>query len=78
VVVDQRGIDIALNLFAPDGRQLGNVDDRHGERGLEAASVVASTPGSIGLRFVRNGKLITRQLSAEERKCVWQPGRTVP
>jgi tetratricopeptide (TPR) repeat protein len=45
VVVDQRGVDIALNLFAPDGSQLSNVDDRPGERGPEAASIVASTPG---------------------------------
>jgi CHAT domain-containing protein/tetratricopeptide (TPR) repeat protein len=55
VVVDQRGIDIALNLFGPDGGQLSNVDDRHGERGPEAASVVASTPGvyRIEVRSIR-------------------------
>ena len=49
VVVDQRGIDIALKLFGPDGGQLSNVDDRHGERGPEAASVISSTPGNVTL-----------------------------
>src|SRR6185436_1722233 len=55
VVVDQRGIDIALKLFGPDGGQLSSVDDRRGERGQEVASVIASTPGiyRIEVRSIR-------------------------
>ena len=45
VVADQRGIDIALTLSNPDGSSLIEVDNRHGERGAEAASLVANTPG---------------------------------
>ena len=75
VVVDQRGIDIALNLFAPDGRQLGNVDDRHGERGLESASVVASTPGIYRIEVRSKWKTDppgSYQLKAEMRVATGQ------
>jgi len=55
VVVDQRGIDVALTLLGPDGSQLSNVDDRHGERGQEAASLVANNAGvyQIEVRSIR-------------------------
>jgi len=75
VVVDQRGIDLALNLFAPDGRQLGNVDDRPGERGLEAASVVAITPGVYRIEVRSKWKTDppgSYQLKAEMRVATGQ------
>jgi len=75
IVVDQRGIDIALNLFAPDGRQLSSVDYRHGERGLEAASAVASTPGvyRIEVRSKRKTDLSgSYQLKSELRVATGQ------
>lgn len=55
VVVDQRGIDVALTLSDPDGRQLSNVDNRPGERGAEAASAVANTAGvyRVEVRSIR-------------------------
>jgi tetratricopeptide (TPR) repeat protein len=46
LVVDQRGIDVALTLFEPNGKKIVEVNNRHGERGLETASLVAVEPGS--------------------------------
>ncbi len=55
VVVDQRGIDVAVALRGPDGSQISSVDDRHGERGAEAASLVANNSGvyRIEVRSIR-------------------------
>src|SRR5438046_264805 len=42
VIVEQRGIDIKLTVFAPDGKQLLEVDGPNGEQGPEAASVITT------------------------------------
>jgi CHAT domain-containing protein len=46
LVVDQRGIDVALTLFEPNGKKIVVVNNRQGERGLETASLVAVEPGA--------------------------------
>jgi hypothetical protein len=45
VVVDQRGIDVVVRLFAPDGKRLGEVDSPNGTSGPEGLSLVARAPG---------------------------------
>jgi len=45
VIVDQRGIDVILALFAPDGKQLTEVDSPNGTQGPEPISVVAKASG---------------------------------
>src|SRR6267142_242390 len=54
-VADQRGIDVALTLFDPNGNKIREVNDRWGERGLEVASLVANLPGvyRIEVRSIR-------------------------
>jgi CHAT domain-containing protein/Tfp pilus assembly protein PilF len=46
VVVDQRGIDVALALFAPDGKKISEVDSEHQVEGSETVSVIAEAPGA--------------------------------
>ena len=36
VAVDQRGIDVALTLFGPDGKKISDVDNIQSERGSKA------------------------------------------
>jgi tetratricopeptide (TPR) repeat protein len=45
-VVDQRGIDVALKIFATDGQKLVEMDSPNATQGPEAISVVAEQPGS--------------------------------
>ncbi|MBO0719277.1 MAG: CHAT domain-containing protein [Blastocatellia bacterium] len=46
VVVDQRGIDVVVTLFAPDARKLSEVDSPNGIAGPEPISTVADAGGS--------------------------------
>lgn len=41
VVVEQKGIDVAVRLFGPDGKQLFDVDSPNGTRGPEPVFIVA-------------------------------------
>jgi CHAT domain-containing protein len=45
VVVDQRGIDIALKIFGTDGRKLVEMDSPNATQGPEAISVIAEQSG---------------------------------
>jgi CHAT domain-containing protein len=45
LVADQRGIDVVLVLFAPDGNKLLEVDSPNGSRGPEPLSFIADTSG---------------------------------
>ena len=52
VVVNQRGIDISLKLFGPDGRILVEMDSLTGTQGPEMASVIAAQSGSYRIEVV--------------------------
>ena len=45
VVVDQRGIDVVVRVFAPDGKRLGEFDSPNGANGPEGVSLVAHDTG---------------------------------
>ncbi|MCI0563011.1 MAG: PPC domain-containing protein, partial [Nitrososphaera sp.] len=50
VVVDQRGIDVVVTLFAPDGKQLTEVDSPNGTQGPEPISEVVEVSGRYQLK----------------------------
>src|SRR5262252_1374164 len=41
VVVEQRGIDVAVALFAPDGKKISEADSQHFSEGSETVSAIA-------------------------------------
>jgi hypothetical protein len=45
IVVEQRGIDVMLTLFAADGTVLAEVDSPNGTQGPEPLSIIATTGG---------------------------------
>jgi CHAT domain-containing protein/Tfp pilus assembly protein PilF len=45
VIVDQRGVDVVVNLFTPDGTKLSEIDGPDGAEGPEYASIIADHPG---------------------------------
>ncbi len=56
VVVVQLGIDVALTLYAPDGKPLGSMDSPNGIVGLEQISTIAEAPGIYRLEVVSGDK----------------------
>ena len=51
VLVVQLGIDVALTLYAPDGKLIGSMDSPNGTVGLEHISTIAEVPGIYILRL---------------------------
>src|SRR5688572_1875853 len=46
IVVDQRGVDVVVSIFAPDGSKLVQVDCPNANYGLEPVALVAETAGA--------------------------------
>ena len=55
-IVDQLGIDVALTLYAPDGKALGSMDSPNGNFGLEQISTIAEAPGIYRLEVASGDK----------------------
>jgi hypothetical protein len=49
VVVDQRGIDVVVRVFSPEGKSLGEFDSPNGADGPENVSFVAASDGVYGI-----------------------------
>ena len=45
LVVDQRGVDLVVRVFAPDGQSLGEFDSPNGTNGPEGVSLIADLSG---------------------------------
>jgi CHAT domain-containing protein/tetratricopeptide (TPR) repeat protein len=55
-IVDQLGIDVALTLYAPDGKPLGTMDSPNGNFGLEQISTIGEAPGIYRLEVASGDK----------------------
>lgn len=49
IIVEQRGIEVALALFGPNDKSLSEVDGQNGTQGPEVISLVTAAPGSYRL-----------------------------
>jgi len=56
VTVDQRGIDVVVALFGPDGKQLIEVDSPNGTKGPEPVSFVAKSSGAHQIKVRSSDK----------------------
>src|ERR671921_1819109 len=45
LVVEQRGVDIVVRVFSPDGKRLGEFDSPNGTSGPEGVSLIADDAG---------------------------------
>ena len=73
LVVEQRGIDVVVRLFAPNGEKLIEVDSPNGTQGPEALSFIASAPGSYRLEvraLDKDAALGRYQIKVEESRIV--------
>jgi CHAT domain-containing protein/Flp pilus assembly protein TadD len=55
-IVDQRGIDVALTLYAPGDKPVGSMDSPNGAFGLEQISTIAEAPGTYRLEVASGDK----------------------
>jgi CHAT domain-containing protein/tetratricopeptide (TPR) repeat protein len=55
-IVDQLGIDVALTLYAPDGKPVGSMDSPKATFGLEQISTIAEAPGMYRLEVASGDK----------------------
>jgi CHAT domain-containing protein/Tfp pilus assembly protein PilF len=46
LIVEQRGIDVAVTVFAPDGKQLLEIDSPNGTQGIEPVELIAQSSGN--------------------------------
>lgn len=56
MVVEQRGIDVVVKVFAPDGKVLAAFDTPNGTQGTEAVSIVAAANGKHRVELVPFGQ----------------------
>src|SRR5262245_16126808 len=49
IVVEQRGIDVAVALFTPDGKKIGEVDGERVTVGVETVLAIAGAAGAYGI-----------------------------
>ena len=50
-VVDQRGVNLIVTLYGPDGRKIADIDSPNGAQGPEPVSVIAETTGDYRLEL---------------------------
>ena len=57
VVVEQKGIDVVVNLFGPDGKLITAVDNPNGSQGAETVHITAEATGTYRLEVTSFEKL---------------------
>lgn len=60
VLVDQRGIDIKVAIFAPDGQKLVEMDSPNSTQGPEAAALIAAQRGNYRIEIASLNKEVPR------------------
>ena len=78
LAVDQRGVDVVVSIFAPDGTKLVEVDGPTGNIGVEPVSLVAQTTGAYRVEVLSTSpKLPGRyELKLEELRAATEPDRS--
>jgi hypothetical protein len=49
IAVSQRGIDVSVALFTPDGKKIGEADGEQATEGAETISVIAEATGAYSI-----------------------------
>lgn len=78
IAVDQRGVDVVVSIFAPDGTKLVQVDMPNGKDGLEPASLLAETSSAYRVEVRSTSpKLPGRyEVKLEELRAATEPDRS--
>lgn len=58
VVVEQKGIDVVVKLFGPDGQKITEVDSPNGTQGPEPVSLITPAPGNYRVEVVSPDKAV--------------------
>src|SRR5436309_15210307 len=70
LLVDQRGIDVIVRVFSPEGRRLGEFDSPNGSDGPENISIISETAGLYRVEVAPLGQAENPQPGRYEIKIV--------
>ena len=56
IVVDQRGIDVLVRVYSPDGKNIAEFDSPNGANGPEKVPVIANVPGTYSIEVTPLGQ----------------------
>src|SRR5437868_1166574 len=77
VVVDQRGVDVVVCVYAPDGAKIAQVDGPNGKYGLELVFVVANTAGAYRVDVHSTSKTPARyEVKLDELRAATEQDRS--
>lgn len=78
IAVDQRGVDVVVSIFAPDGNKLVQVDMPNGNYGLEPVSLLAQTSGAYRVEVRSTSPKMTGhyEVKLEELRAATEPDRS--
>ena len=78
IAVDQRGVDVVVSIFAPDGAKLVQVDMPNGNYGPEPVSLIAEVTGAYRVEVQSTSpKLPGRyEVKLEELRAATEPDRS--
>ena len=55
LTVDQRGVDVVVSIYTPDGTRVVRVDSPNGDKGVEPVFLVAETSGAYRVEVKASG-----------------------
>ena len=79
IVVEQRGVDVVVALFAPNGSKITEVDSPNGTQGPEFVSAIAETSGSYRLEvrsLEKNAPAGRYEVKIEELRTATEKDKT--
>jgi tetratricopeptide (TPR) repeat protein len=77
LAVDQRGVDVVVSIYAPDGTKVAQVDGPNGDQGVEPVFLVAETSGAYRVEVLSTSpkKAGNYEVKLEELRAATEPER---
>jgi CHAT domain-containing protein len=77
LTVDQRGVDVVVSIYTPDGTKVARVDMPNGDKGVEPVFLVAETSGVYRVEVLSTSPKMAGnyELKLEELRTATEPDR---
>ena len=77
LTVDQRGVDVVVSIYTPDGTKVAQVDMPNGDKGVEPVFLVAETSGAYRVEVLSTSpkKAGNYEVKLEELRAATEPDR---
>ncbi len=77
LTVDQRGVDVVVSIYTPDGTKIVRVDSPNGDKGVEPVFLVAETSGAYRVEVLSTSPKMAGnyEVRLEELRTATEPDR---